>query len=151
MQAHLRCEDLLSGKASAGRMDRRTVDGLRVYQRLQMLADNGNIDSETRTALLGDSREQDFRALLRALRARVVDVTGLIEDGSALGAQGAVQGREIDTSEFRPLVAPPGAAKSAETAAPQKTAAAQAPPAAAADAPKAAGDARGRRSSQRRT
>ena len=34
----------------------------------QMLADNGNIDSETRGALLGDSREQDFRALLRALR-----------------------------------------------------------------------------------
>ncbi|HSS39023.1 MAG TPA: hypothetical protein VLT58_09665, partial [Polyangia bacterium] len=119
MQAHLRCEDVLSGKAAAGRMDRRTVDGLRIYQRLQMLADNGNIDSETRAALLGDSREQDFRALLRALRARVVDVTGLIEDGSALGAQGTVQGREIDTAEFRPLSAPPGAATAAApTAAP---------------------------------
>ncbi|MFL5308437.1 MAG: hypothetical protein ACJ8F1_24710 [Polyangia bacterium] len=125
MQAHLRCEDVLSGKASAGRMDRRTVEGLKVYQRLQMLADNGNIDLETRTALLGDSREQDFRALLRSLRARVVDVTGLIEDGSALGAQGTVQGREIDTAEFRPLTAPSGAAKPAD-----KTAAA-APPQAA--------------------
>ncbi|MES1166223.1 MAG: hypothetical protein ABUR63_10720, partial [Verrucomicrobiota bacterium] len=132
MQAHLRCEDLLSGKASAGRMDRRTVEGLKVYQRLQMLADNGNIDSETRGALLGDSREQDFRALLRALRARVVDVTGLIEDGSALGAQGTVQGREIDTAEFRPLSAPPGAAKAVEKPLEKPTAAAapaQAPPA----------------------
>ena len=119
MQAHLRCEDVLSGKASAGRMDRRTVEGLKVYQRLQMLADNGNIDSETRAALLGDSREQDFRALLRALRARVVDVTGLIEDGSALGAQGTVQGREIDTAEFRPLSAPPGAAKPARRQPPE--------------------------------
>ncbi len=106
MQAHLRCEDLLSGKATAGRMDRRTVAGLQMYQRLQMLADNGNIDAETRAALLGDSREQDFRALLRVLRARVVDATGLIEDGSALGAQGEVQGRVIDPAEFRPLAAP---------------------------------------------
>ncbi|HEY4186835.1 MAG TPA: hypothetical protein VGP07_17300 [Polyangia bacterium] len=115
MQAHLRCEDLLPGKASASRMDRRTVEGLRIYQRLQMLADSGNIDSETRGALLGDSREQDFRALLRALRARVVDVTGLIEDGSALGVQGEVQGRTIDTAEFRPL-APPSASTKAEPA-----------------------------------
>jgi hypothetical protein len=109
MQAHLRCEDVLSGKANAGRMDRRTVEGLKVYQRLQMLADSGNIDSETRAALLGDSREQGFRALLRALRARVVDVTGLIEDGSALGVQGQVQGRTIDTAEFRPLATPTAA------------------------------------------
>jgi hypothetical protein len=111
MQAHLRCEDLLPGKANAGRMDRRTSEGLKTYQHLQMLADNANLDFETRSALLGDSREQDFRALLRALRARVVDVTGLIEDGSALGAQGQVQGRVIDTNEFQPLSAPPGAAK----------------------------------------
>src|SRR5205823_2182318 len=82
MQAHLRCEDLLSGKATSGRMDRRTAEGLKVYQRLQMLADNAKIDLETRAALLGDSREQDFRALLLALRERVVDATGLLEDGS---------------------------------------------------------------------
>jgi hypothetical protein len=111
MQAHLRCEDLLPGKANAGRMDRRTSEGLKTYQHLQMLADNANLDFETRAALLGDSREQDFRALLRALRARVVDVTGLIEDGSTLGAQGQVQGRTIDTNEFQPLAAPPGAPK----------------------------------------
>jgi hypothetical protein len=107
MQSHLRCEGLLSGKASAGRMDRRTVEGLKTYQRLQMLADNGGIDLETRTALLGDTREQDFRALLRVLRERVVDATGLLEDGSALGVLGEVQGRLLDTNEFRPVPAQP--------------------------------------------
>jgi hypothetical protein len=107
MQAHLRCEDLLARKANAARMDRRTVEGLQVYQRLQMIADNGHIDLDTRTALLGDSREQDFRALLRALRERVVDATGLLEDGSAMGVEGQVQGRVLDTDEFRPLSGPP--------------------------------------------
>jgi hypothetical protein len=136
MQAHLRCEDLLSGKANAGRMDRRTVEGLKTYQHLQMLADNGNIDFETRTALLGDTREQDFRALLRALRARIVDVTGLIEDGSALGTQGQVQGRVIDTNEFLPLSAPPGAAaRSTAPAGAGAPSAGGAPPAVAAAPP----------------
>jgi hypothetical protein len=135
MQAHLRCEDLLPGKAIPGRMDRRTSEGLKIYQHLQMLADNANIDLETRTALLGDSREQDFRALLRALRARVVDVTGLIEDGSALGAQGQVQGRVIDTNEFQPLAAPPGAAKPNP---PSAAAGANAGPASAAAGPNSA-------------
>jgi hypothetical protein len=142
LQAHLRCEDLLSGKATAGRMDRRTSAGLQMYQRLQMLADNGNIDFETRAALLGDSREQDFRAILRTLRGRIVDATGLIEDGSAAGAQGEVQGRVIDPSEFRPLTAPstPSTPAKPEPAKPDpakpetakaETAAANAPPAAA--------------------
>jgi hypothetical protein len=106
MQAHLRCEDLLPRKANRGRMDMRTVDGLKIYQRLQMIADSGSIDLPTRTALLGDSREQDFRALLRMLRERVVDATGLLEDGSALGVQGEVQGRVLDSDEFRPLPVP---------------------------------------------
>ena len=149
MQAHLRCEDLLPGKASPGRMDRRTSEGLKIYQHLQMLADNANIDFETRTALLGDSREQDFRALLRALRARVVDVTGLIEDGSALGVQGQVQGRVIDTAEFLPLSPPspstPGKSSPPSAAAGPNTAAAApaiSPPPAAAEAPaKGAADA----------
>ena len=71
-----------------------------------MLADNGKIDLETRTALLGDSREQDFRALLRALRERVVDATGLLEDGSALGVQGEVQGRRARQRRV-PAAGPP--------------------------------------------
>src|SRR3954453_19821354 len=66
MQAHLRCEDLLSGKATSGRMDRRTSEGLKTYQHLQMLAYHANLDFETRTALLGNSGEQTFGRLLRA-------------------------------------------------------------------------------------
>ena len=106
MQAHLRCEELLSGKASSGRMDRRTAEGLRTYQRLHMLADNSKIDLDTRTVLMGDSREHDFRTLLRVLRERVVDATGLLEDGSALGVAGQVQGRVLDSPEFLPLALP---------------------------------------------
>jgi hypothetical protein len=103
MQSHLRCEDLLPGKANIGRMDMRTADALKIYQHLQMIADSGAIDATTRAALLGDTREQDFRGLLRALRERVVDATGLLEDGSALGVQGQVQGRVIDNDEFLPV------------------------------------------------
>jgi hypothetical protein len=142
MQAHLRCEDLLSGKASPGRMDRRTSEGLRLYQRLQMIGDSGNVDSETRIALLGDSREQDFRALLRVLRERVVDATGLLEDGSALGAQGEVQGRVLDSAEFRPLPTQPEKAKAGAPATPAPApspAAAQASGSPPAAAPAAAG------------
>ena len=142
LQAHLRCEDLLSGKATAGRMDRRTSAGLQMYQRLQMLADNGNIDFETRAALLGDSREQDFRAILRTLRGRIVDATGLIEDGSAAGEQGEVQGRVIDPTEFRPLApAQPvpqkasGGAAAAPAAGPSTAAAAPSNPPPSASAP----------------
>ena len=103
MQAHLRCEGLLLRGAKRARMDPRTVAGLQIYQRMLMIADNGRIDLETRTALLADSREHDFRALLRALRERVVDATGLLEDGSAVGVTGEVQGRVLDSAEFRPL------------------------------------------------
>ena len=114
MQAHLRCEGLRPG-ASSARMDRRTVAGLQTYQRLHMLADNGSIDLETRAALLADSRERDLRALLRALRERVADATGLLEDGSAMGVLGEVQGRVLDNAEFRPL--PVEAAGAAEASA----------------------------------
>ncbi len=141
MQAHLRCEDLLPGKTTRARMDRRTVEGLKIYQRLNMMADDGRIDLGIRTALLTDSREHDFRALLRVLRERIVDATGLLEDGSAAGVLGEVQGRILDSAEFQPLPVqaataqpnpPPSAqGRSAATAAP---AAGTVPAAAAADA-----------------
>jgi hypothetical protein len=133
MQAHLRCEDLLPAKAKSGRMDPRTVAGLQIYQRLHMLADNGRIDLETRSVLLADSRELDFRALLRALRERVVDATGLLEDGSALGVAGEVQGRTLDSAEFRPVPLP--ASKSAAPPAEPATAAATSVPAKITGAP----------------
>jgi hypothetical protein len=125
MQAHLRCEGLLPRGAKRARMDPRTVAGLQIYQRLHMIADNGRIDLETRTVLLGDSREHDFRALLRALRERVADATGLIEDGSATGTPGEVQGRVLDSAEFRPPLVPAASEASAKvTPAPDSIAAA---------------------------
>lgn len=51
--------------------------------------------------MVTDSRELDFRALLRALRERVVDATGLVEDGSALGAWGTVLDRNIEPDSLR--------------------------------------------------
>jgi hypothetical protein len=132
MQAHLRCEDLLRGKATPGRMDRWTAEGLKVYQHLHQLADNSKIDADTRAALLGDSREQDFRLLLRVLRERVVDATGLLEDGSAVGVQGQVQGRVLDSPEFQPLAVSADKAPSSAPPAAEATAAqAQAQPVAA--------------------
>ena len=139
MQAHLRCEDMLRGKATPGRMDRWTSEGLKVYQHLHQLADSTKIDADTRAVLLGDSREHDFRLLLRVLRERIVDATGLLEDGSAIGAQGQVQGRLLDSPEFQPLAvsadkAPSSAPPAAEASAAQGQAApAQAQPVAAVD------------------
>jgi hypothetical protein len=129
MQANLRCEGLLLPGAKRARMDLRTVAGLQVYQRLHMIADNGRIDLDTRTVLLADSREHDFRALLRALRERVVDATGLLEDGSAQGHLGEVQGRMLDSAEFRPLPAEPSPAESDPPPAPAGGAPAKVTPA----------------------
>ena len=93
-----------------------------------MIADNGRIDLDDAHALLGDSREHDFRALLRALRERVVDATGLLEDGSALGVQGEVQGRVLDSAEFRPLPVQAGEATVADSAPRLAQPAARSPP-----------------------
>jgi hypothetical protein len=134
MQAHLRCEDLLRGKATPGRMDRWTAEGLKVYQHLHQLADSTKIDADTRAVLLGDSREHDFRLLLRVLRERVVDATGLLEDGSAIGVQGQVQGRLLDSPEFQPLAVSAEKAQASAPSAPN-VAAAQSPPAAQATLP----------------
>jgi len=125
MQAHLRCEDMLRGKATPGRMDRWTAEGLKVYQHLHQLADSSKIDADTRAVLLGDSREHDFRLLLRVLRERIVDATGLLEDGSAIGVQGQVQGRLLDSPEFQPLAVSADKAPSGPPAA--ETAAAKGP------------------------
>ena len=84
MQAHLRCEDLLSGKANAGRMDRRTVEGLKVYQRLQMIADSGNDRSRhPHRAARRQPRAGLPRAAARAARA------GRRRDRAARGRLGA--------------------------------------------------------------
>jgi len=101
VQQHLRCEGLLAANAAQGSFDGPTYDSLRAYQRRHMLPSPGVLDAETRETLLTSSRELDFRTLLRALRERVVDATGLIEDGSARNAWEPVLGRFIESSEYR--------------------------------------------------
>ena len=100
VQAHLRCEGLLD-RSLDGVLDGATVTALRLYQREQAIIGSGALDAETREALATDSRELDFRALLRVLRERVVDATGVIEDGSALGRAGTVLGRRLECREMR--------------------------------------------------
>jgi len=105
VQQHLRCEGFLDREAD-GIFDASTQQGLRLYQRRHMLPSAGVLDPETRDSFLADSRELDFRALLRVLRERVVDASGLIEDGSALNAWQPILGRFIDSSEYRRVLRP---------------------------------------------
>jgi hypothetical protein len=102
VQAHLRCEGMLARGAVRGLYDAQTALGVGAYQRLHMVPSrSGFLDAPTRAVLLEDSRELDFRAVLRALRERVVDATGLLEDGSAGASWGTVLGRTLDPQDFR--------------------------------------------------
>jgi hypothetical protein len=82
---HLDCDDL----------------SLKHWQRRNMLVGGGELDDDTRELMRQDSRELDFRVGLRALRERVVDATGIIEDGSARNAWEQVLGRYLDPPAFR--------------------------------------------------
>jgi hypothetical protein len=106
VQDHLRCSRLLAATARAGEIDEPTREALAVYQRQHMIPSPAVVDAETREALLAGSAELDFRTLLRVLRERVVDATGLLEDGSALNAWEPVLGRFIDSPEYRRAMRP---------------------------------------------
>ncbi|HLU65848.1 MAG TPA: hypothetical protein VKZ63_06205 [Kofleriaceae bacterium] len=100
LDARMVCEGLL--KPRKGKRPRwRLQAALEAFQRKHTIVSRGMLDRESRRTLLEDPRELDFRALLRALRARVVDATGLIEDGSARGERGRVLGRRIDGDAFQ--------------------------------------------------
>ena len=100
-QAHLRCDGLLRDRAQEGRFDWWTTEALRAWQRRHLvLTTNGFFDEPTRRSMTRDLREADFLAVLRALRERVVDATGLIEDGSASHERGRVLGRAIDPPAY---------------------------------------------------
>lgn len=99
LEQRLVCERLLP--ASDRRRPRwRLQEALEAYQRKHMIVSYGVLDRETRRALAQDSRELDFRALLRTLRARVIDATGIIEDGTALAARGTILSRQVDGDAF---------------------------------------------------
>ncbi len=103
LQQHLRCERLLAANAryDEGVFDNATAWALRQWQQKHMVVYGGRLDRTTRELLLLESRERDFRSVLRVLRERVISATGLIEDGTASQQFGTVLGRHIDGDEFR--------------------------------------------------
>ncbi|MCB9598244.1 MAG: hypothetical protein H6719_36360 [Sandaracinaceae bacterium] len=103
VQAHLRCEGTLSSRSRDGVLDAWTGRALRIWQSRHMIISLASrVDEATRASLMMDSRELDFMTLLRALRERVVDATGIIEDGSASNQWGTVLGRQLQIDdEFR--------------------------------------------------
>ncbi|MBA3457651.1 MAG: hypothetical protein H0T42_31505 [Deltaproteobacteria bacterium] len=100
-QRHLVCEGFLDEKDADGTMTWRTSNAVELYQRRNFLMPNERLDEETREALAVDSRELDFRLALRILRERVVDATGLIEDGTAADGPQPILGRMLDPSPMR--------------------------------------------------
>jgi hypothetical protein len=101
LQEHLVCERLLARAAVDGRWGPTTADALLRYRRRHAIPAIGPLDPVTAAALVADSRELDFQALLRGLRERVADAAGLIEDGSARGEWQPVLGRWLDAPALR--------------------------------------------------
>jgi len=95
-QQHLVCEGLLNKRFVDGKMLWLTADKLDLYQRGHFLIPHGELDPDTREALAAGGLELDFRMALRVLRERVVDASGLIEDGSAGPGEQKVLGRRLD-------------------------------------------------------
>ncbi len=99
VQAHLRCDGM--GRAVDGVFDEPTSEALTQWQRQHMLYAAGSLDATTIETMRVNSRELDFRAVLRALRERVGGATGVIEDGSARQEWGTILDRVIDAPELR--------------------------------------------------
>lgn len=104
-QGHLECDGLFSTRQrrrmEAGVFDWHTAAPLAVYQRRHMIVAAGALTEESRRVLGTNSRELDYHAVLRTLRERVIDATGLLEDGSASRSWGEVMGMSLDAPEFR--------------------------------------------------
>jgi putative peptidoglycan binding protein len=100
-QKHLVCEGYMEAKDADGSFTWRTGNALELYQRRNFLMPDYRLDDETREALMTDSRELDFRLALRILRERVVDATGIIEDGTAGDGPTAIVGRMLDPAAMR--------------------------------------------------
>lgn len=100
-QKHYVCEDFLSEANADGSMTWRTANATELFQRRNFLMPNERLDAETREALALDSRELDFRLALRILRERVVDATGIIEDGTAGAGPQPILGRLLDPANMR--------------------------------------------------
>lgn len=100
-QQHLVCAGYLGSKDVDGLMSWSTGHALELFQRRNFLMPNYRLDPETRSALAMDPRELDFRLALRILRERVVDATGLLEDGTAGDGPKPILGRMLDPDQMR--------------------------------------------------
>jgi len=103
VQAELACTGLLNANKVTGRMSASTQVALEAFRRRNMIV-GGGLDADTLHALALGGEELAFRALLRGLRERVADASGLIEDGTASETRALVLGREIDLSRFAPTL-----------------------------------------------
>jgi len=100
-QNHYVCEGWLAADDADGAMTWRTGNATELFQRRNFLMPNQRLDPATREALMLDSSELDFRLALRVLRERVVDATGLVEDGTAGAGPQPILGRMLDPAEMR--------------------------------------------------
>jgi hypothetical protein len=100
-QNHYVCEGWLAADDADGSMTWRTGNATELFQRRNFLMPNQRLDPATREALMIDSRELDFRLALRVLRERVVDATGLLEDGTAGAGPQPILDRLLDPAEMR--------------------------------------------------
>jgi hypothetical protein len=105
LDRHLACDG--DRAEPSDRYDAATADGLAAFRRRNALLGSGPFDPVVRAALLAGSRERDLRAVLRALRERIIDATGVIEDGSAIDDEGQVLGRSLDDRALRDPERPP--------------------------------------------
>jgi hypothetical protein len=100
-EQHLRCEGWLIDKDIDGSFTWRTGNAIELFQRRNFLMPTEKLDQETREAMQLGSRELDFRLALRVLRERVVDATGLVEDGTAATGPQPILDRMLDPAAMR--------------------------------------------------
>jgi len=89
-QLRLKCEGLLGQDEHAHRwyMDYVTHRALARFERKHMIFGWGQLYGKTLTYLGSPPEQNNYRALRRALRERIADSLGIIEDGSVLGVRG---------------------------------------------------------------
>lgn len=100
-QQKLVCEGYMNAKDADGQITWRTSNAVELFQRRNFLMPNERLDEETRQAMQLDSHEHDFRLALRILRERVVDASGIIEDGTASTGPQPILGRMLDPAPMR--------------------------------------------------
>jgi hypothetical protein len=102
IQEQLVCAGLLKKTQVSGQMSQGTAAALEAFRRRHMIIGAG-LDEDTLHALALGGEELAFQAVLRNLRERVADASGLLEDGSASETKSPVVGRLIDLTRFAPI------------------------------------------------